>query len=108
MLISLSLRKLEPNEKLQFSKVGQPICCQVVRNWKFLRGGLDFLIKIRSLLVLLVANNQKWNNLIQFIQKMKKLNKIQRSQKHETAVKYFPNNEKIQKLKEDEMTICDE
>ncbi|XP_021745514.1 uncharacterized protein LOC110711445 isoform X2 [Chenopodium quinoa] len=30
------------------------------------------------------------------------------SQKHETAVKYFPNNEKIQKLKEDEMTICDE
>ncbi|XP_021727235.1 uncharacterized protein LOC110694372 [Chenopodium quinoa] len=45
MLISLSLRKLESNEKLQFSKVGQPICCLVVRNWKFLRGGLDFFDK---------------------------------------------------------------
>ncbi|XP_021769727.1 uncharacterized protein LOC110733968 [Chenopodium quinoa] len=30
------------------------------------------------------------------------------SEKHETAVKYFPNNEKIQKLKEDAMTVCDE
>ena len=30
------------------------------------------------------------------------------SQKHETAIKYFPNNEKIQKLKEDAMGICDE
>ena len=30
------------------------------------------------------------------------------SEKHEFAVKYFPNNEKIQKLKEDAMTVCDE
>ncbi|XP_021715973.1 uncharacterized protein LOC110683874 [Chenopodium quinoa] len=30
------------------------------------------------------------------------------SEKHETVVKYFPNNEKIQKLKEDAMTVCDE
>ena len=30
------------------------------------------------------------------------------SEKHETAVKYFPNNEKIQKLKEDAMIVCDE
>lgn len=30
------------------------------------------------------------------------------NEKHETASKYFPNNEKIQKLKEDAMTICDE
>ncbi|XP_021730513.1 uncharacterized protein LOC110697454 [Chenopodium quinoa] len=29
-------------------------------------------------------------------------------EKHETVVKYFPNNEKIQKLKEDAMTVCDE
>ncbi|XP_021775490.1 uncharacterized protein LOC110739331 [Chenopodium quinoa] len=30
------------------------------------------------------------------------------SERHETAVKYFPNNEKIQKLKEDAMTVFDE
>ena len=30
------------------------------------------------------------------------------NEKHETAIKFFPNNEKIQKLKKDAMTVCDE
>uniref|UniRef100_A0A803N2R5 Uncharacterized protein n=1 Tax=Chenopodium quinoa TaxID=63459 RepID=A0A803N2R5_CHEQI len=52
LMINLYLKKYELPVKFQSSKGGQQLCCQPVKNWKYLKEGLELFGEKRLMLVL--------------------------------------------------------